>query len=212
MKRLTFGIALALLPACVVGSPVAEEQKSAEQQLRDDIAQVCDKGCQENAACGFDTAMDCPTHCSDYLDAFVGHGDECQALGRGLVDCVAKLETCDDYAHTEDCDVPQEQHAQCAAGSTVPAAAVYCEDGGGTSSGMAPSSNGDPATTTSCDLYMQGCSDGAEYRVSCHAVDETLVCNCFRDGIVSGVAFTPVSGACPADGEINGPCGWNLQY
>lgn len=211
MKRLTFGIALAFFPACVVGSPVAEEQKSAEQQLRDDIAEVCDEGCQQNEACGFGSAMDCPAHCSEYLDAFVGHGAECQALGRGLVDCVAKLETCDDYAHTEDCEVPQEQRDQCAAGSAGPAP-VYCQDGGGTSAGVAPSANGDPPQTTSCDLYMQGCSDDAEYRISCHAVDETLVCNCFRDGIVNGTAFTPASGECPAQEEINAPCGWNLQY
>jgi len=211
MKRLSFGIALALLPACVVGTPVAEEQKSAEQQLRDDIAQVCDKGCRENAECGFDTAMDCPTHCSEYLDAFVGHGDECQALGRNLVDCVSTLETCDDYAHTEHCDVPPEQHDQCAAGGSAAPPMVHCDSGGSTSGGTAPSANGDPAQTTSCDLYMD-CSDGAEYRVSCHSVDETLVCNCFKDGIVSGVAFSPANGECPAEEQINAPCGWNLSH
>ena len=60
---------------------------------------------------------------------------------------------------------------------------------------------------------VTGCSDGASRRVSCRQVDGALVCNCFRDGVVNGVAFTPASGDCPWEySEVNEPCGWNLQY
>jgi hypothetical protein len=212
MKRHVLGIALAFLPACITENPVAEqqlEQKSADEQLRDEIGPLCDKGCAKNAECGWDTSEDCPSSCREYLSAFVGHGDHCVAVGQGIVDCASKLETCDEYKNTEDCDVSELEHAQCAA-DTVGPPPVYCEGGGSTSGGVAPGADGKPAQTTSCDVYYGGCSDGAEYRVSCHPSDETMVCNCFRNGVVSGSAFTPIDGVCPSFEELNQPCDWNI--
>lgn len=214
MKRHLLGIALAFLPACITENPVAEqqpEQKTADEQLRDEIGPLCDHGCAKNTECGWNTSDDCPTSCRDYMAAFVGHGDTCVKLGQDLVDCASKLETCEDYQHAEDCDVPELEHAQCAAGSAGPPP-VYCDGAGATSAGLAPGADGGSAQTTSCDVYYGKCSDNAEYRVSCHPdpVDDTMVCNCFRDGLVNGSAFTPIEGACPSFDEVNQPCGWNI--
>ena len=215
MKRHVLGIALAFLPGCITENPVAEEQpaqKSADEQLRDEIGPLCDKACAKNTECDDNTPEDCPASCRDYMSAFVGHGDQCVALGQGLVDCASKLETCDDYRHASDCDVSYVDHDSCAAGTDVPPP-VVCDGGGSTSAGLAPSMDGMPAHTTECDVYFGDCSDGAEYRVSCRlsAIDAAMVCNCFRDGEVSGIAFTPVDGECPTEDEIRHPCGWNIQ-
>jgi len=215
MKRHVLGIALAFLPACIKETPVAEEQpegqQSAEQRLADEIGRLCDDGCAKNTECDSNTTEDCPANCRDYMAAFVGHGDECVALGQGLVDCASKLETCDDYKHAEDCDVSSLDHERCAAGADVPPP-VVCDGAGSTSSGLAPGANGTPAQVTDCDVYYGECSDGAEYRVSCRlsTIDAAMVCNCFRDGVVNGIAFTPVDGACPSEEEIRHPCGWNI--
>ena len=32
----------------------------------------------------------------------------------------------------------------------------------------------------------------------------------FRNGIVSGSAFTPIEDSCPTFDEINEPCDWNI--
>jgi hypothetical protein len=213
MKRHVLGIALAFLPACIKETPVAEEQpqgqQAAEQRLSAEIGPLCDKGCAKNTECGWNTSEDCPASCREYLNAFVGHGDSCVALGQGIVDCASKLETCEDYEDTGDCDVSELEHAQCAAGEDAPPP-VYCDGGGSTSAGVAPGADGKPAMTTSCDVYYGECSDSAEYRVSCRPIDGTMVCNCFRDGVVNGSAFTPIDDTCPSFEEINQPCGWNI--
>lgn len=213
MKHLALGIALAFLPACVVGTPVAEETKPTDQaRLRADIGPMCENKCQLQVQCGIDTRTDCPDECRNYMAAFVDHGDACATLGRSLVNCATELDSCDTITSAADCDVPPEQHEQCAsAGSVGPPEQVSCDGDSGTSSGVAPTPDGG-ARTTDCDVYMGECSDNAEYRVSCRTVDDALVCNCFRDGIVSGVGFTPSSGDCPTKAEINEPCGWNIAH
>ena len=57
MKRLAVGIALAvLLPNCIQANPVAQEQKSAEQQLRDSIGPWCAEICQHGIDCQQETS------------------------------------------------------------------------------------------------------------------------------------------------------------
>jgi len=217
MKRLAVGIALAFLPNCIQGNPVAEEQKSAEQQLRDSIGPFCDETCQLGTACNTDVTDDCAGGCRDFMAVFVDHGDQCVALGHQIESCLKALPECERLGADNACAQPaQDAHEQCktSSDSKPPPAIprVTCDDGGGTSSGKAPSATG-PAETLSCDTYYEGCSDGATYRLSCHQNEGTLVCNCFRDGVVNGVAFTPADGNCPSEySEINGPCSWNLQY
>ncbi|HEX5100953.1 MAG TPA: hypothetical protein VFV94_15690 [Polyangiaceae bacterium] len=218
MKRLAVGIALAvLLPNCIQENPVAEEQKTAEQTLRESIAPFCDDICQRGRACDLDFDEECPDQCREYMTVFVDHGEACVTLGQNFETCVTARQTCEELASVDDCDQNGEAHDQCKlTPSSGPPSAnppIYCADGGGTSAGKAPGANGEPPMTTSCDSYFEGCSDGASRRVSCHPVDGALVCNCFRDGVVNGVAFTPASGDCPWEyDEVNEPCGWNLQY
>jgi hypothetical protein len=161
-----------------------------------------------NVDCGFDTALDCPRHCSQYLSAFVGHGDQCVELGQGLIDCVGEPSTCDELEAVGDCDVDSDAHDQCArSGPRNPSDPVICEissGGGGTVAG-AP---GEP-TITECDIFGDNCTDGATYRVACRTVQDQLVCNCFVDGAVTGTAFS-FEDRCPELEEINAPCGWNL--
>jgi len=218
MKRLAVGIALAvLLPNCIQANPVAEEQKSAEQQLRDSIGPWCAEICQHGIDCQQDTSEDCPQQCADFMAVFVDHGDPCVTLGQEVQKCLSSLPVCEQLGADNACTEPaSNSYEQCKdAAYTGPSdnRPIYCDDGGGTSAGKAPGANGEPPMTTSCDSYFEGCSDGASRRVSCRQVDGALVCNCFRDGVVNGVAFTPASGDCPWEyAEVNEPCGWNLQY
>jgi len=221
MKRLAVGIALAvLLPNCIQANPVAEQKKPGDQQFSESIGPFCDDICQRGSACGIEVAADCASGCRDHMAAFVGHGEECVTLGQGIEDCLTNLRTCDELGTTDDCDPSNASYEHCAgtpSDSKPPsvAAPVYCDGSSGSESGgFAPSMNGQPSQLVFCDIEYDNCSDGSDYRVSCHPLDGTLVCNCFRDGTVSGVAFTPGENLCLGNYELtdlNGPCGWNIQ-
>jgi hypothetical protein len=212
MKSLLWLTTLALLPACVQESPIAQEAKTAEQQLKDSISPFCAESCKRVRDCQLEGADDCPKQCADYMDAFIGHGDACVALGQASENCLKSLTTCDTLDDSYECAVPQSQYDQCRhAGPLAAGTPVVC-DLGGTAGGVAPAAPGAPPTVTDCDVYAQNCDDGSSYRVSCLALDGSLVCNCFKDGVVSGMAFTPADGQCSLDGDINTPCGWNLAF
>jgi len=214
MKRLAVGIALAfLLPNCIKTSPMAEEQQSAEEKLRASIGPFCDTTCQNGMECGGDVIDDCAGQCRDYMSVFVDHGAECVTLGQEAEDCIKSLPVCDQLGTDNKCDDGGAAWDKCRRNGPPPAgpAPVYCDNGGGTSGGVAPTTDKGSSLTTTCDVYYEGCSDGSEYRISCDLQNTLFICNCFKDGNVTGVGFVPEDGMCPSDLSFNGPCGWNIQ-
>jgi len=115
MKRLAVGIALAvLLPNCIQANPVAEEQKSAEQQLRDSIGPWCAEICQHGIDCQQDTSEDCPQQCADFMAVFVDHGDPCVTLGQEVQKCLSSLPVCEQLGADNACTEPaSKSYEQC---------------------------------------------------------------------------------------------------
>jgi hypothetical protein len=241
MKRLFFGLCLTTLGACTIGSPIASKDvpsdqptPSSEEQLRDGLPAWCAKICAQLAPCpDYPPEQTCNIDCADYMSIFVGHGDQCVALGQAYEACLNAVTSCDqvqmdtapcgsdtayDFCSDDNSDIGPSAGTGGAGGIEPPVDVTppgdsfpECDFSEG-SSGIAggPGTSPTPQADT-CDLQADDCSDGSAYRLICGDISGTLTCNCFKDGEVTG-SFAPTTGCPPVYTETDAHCGWNLYY
>jgi hypothetical protein len=227
MKRVIFAWFFAFVPACIAPEPLDNDgdQPSTEASLAGDIDAWCDatcarlEDCPEQCECEGDLCScsggiddDCPEDCRDALEEYLGRGDDCAELGRGLMACVDQIKTCDDLYAGHDCEAIDEDEAcERSSGDDVsPPSSRYVTCAGASGSGSAGAAGGGNVSAFSCETSYEECSDGALYRLVCNGTSEVANCHCFRSGEFTG-SFEVSPGNCPSGVELNAGCGWSLN-
>lgn len=233
MQRWIYLLCLPCLGACETDDVVAADDKpatqslSAEEQLAQDLADLCAAACdhvvacvEPNCVCDLGDVCNCPsapdpqTCPSDCVQAtqedYLGKGDACAQVALQMLNCIAGSE-CSALANgTEVCQTGsapgcEQNKTDDSLSATGPLPGVTCTTGTGTAF-----SDGSTVPIT-CDETAGDCSDGHIYRISCAAPDGgSPTCTCIRDGVAENT-FVTTSTSCPSIEERDVGCGWNLM-
>jgi hypothetical protein len=148
------------------------------------------------------------------MRGFSGHGETCAEAGLASMQCLDEARTCEEFDEQgETCfELPSDVPA-CSDGK------VTCQDeagGTGGSAGVAPPSgaagngtNPVAPATTSCEYWLDSCSDGAVYHLTCNG-SVAIVCECYRNGVWEASFELPDDDCYLPSDAINPGCGWNL--
>jgi len=230
-KSVVFGVCWVLLLGCSADHSIADDPRSSEDRLRTRLDGFCVEECARIASCApprvdcdcadgelcecTRTQSDCEEDCrSDLLEAYVGTGESCAALGLEFMDCVSAT-PCRELDSADACRDVRERSEPCEPDDVDPPSGppaggtVSCSSGFG-SAGSAGGANV-PNPQTTCDLGWDACSDGHGYRLICLAAAAGAAsCTCFVDGLPTNT-FTPSSSSCPSHAETNSACAWRLS-